>query len=57
MAEEISDKSVPDVQKDSIEDNDFQDALEGDESDYISDDSESRSNHEEEGTEEVCYQS
>jgi len=52
MAEEISDKSVPDVQKDSIEDNDFQDALEGDESDYISDDSESRSNHEEEGTEE-----
>ena len=55
MAEESVDKSIPNIQEDSNEDNDFQDALEGDESDYVSDDSDSSLNRENEGTEEVCY--
>jgi len=57
MAEESVDKSIPNIQEDSNEDNDFQDALEGDESDYTSDNSESSVSHgDDEGTEEVwCY--
>jgi len=54
MAEESVDKSIPNIQEDSNEDNDFQDALEGDESDYTSDNSESSVSHgDDEGTEEV----
>jgi len=53
MAEESVDKSIPNIQEDSNEDNDFQDALEGDESDYTSDNSESSVSHgDDEGTEE-----
>ena len=55
MAEEFVDASALRVQEESLEDNDFQDALEGDESDYVSDDSDSSLNRENEGTEEVCY--
>lgn len=54
MAEEFVDASALRVQEESLEDNDFQDALEGDESDYVSDDSDSSLNRENEGTEEVC---
>merc|ERR1712189_7167 len=52
MAEEFVDASALRVQEESLEDNDFQDALEGDESDYVSDDSDSSLNRENEGTEE-----